>query len=156
MPMRDLLSAGRIAILSGPTGRGDVLDVAARLLAGAASPDMARTIASSLQAREALASTAIGHGVAIPHGRIGALEESLGAFLRLDRPVEFGASDGAPVDLVFALAVPEHYVQQHLHQLADLAGQFADAGFRERLRRAPDLAALRTTLLDFRIAGASE
>lgn len=154
MPMRDLLSAGRVAILSGPIERGDVLDAAARLLADALSPGMAQAIASSLQAREALASTAVGHGVAIPHGRIDTLDDSRGAFLRLEQPVAFGAVDGEPVDLVFALAVPAHYIQQHLHQLAELAGQFADDGFRERLRQADNPAELHATLLDLRVAGA--
>lgn len=154
MPMRDLLSAERVAILYGPGERSDVLDAAARLLADSASQGMAGAIAASLQAREQLASTAIGHGVAIPHGRIAALEESRGAFLRLDPPVEFGASDGVPVDLVLALAVPDHYIQQHLQQLADLAAHFADAGFRERLRAAANLAELRSVLLDTRDTGA--
>jgi PTS system nitrogen regulatory IIA component len=156
MPMRDLLSAGRVAILADPAERGDVLDAAARLLADPATPGMTEAIAASLHAREQLASTAIGHGVAIPHGRIVSLEESRGAFLRLEHPVAFGAGDGEPVDLVLALAVPDHYVQQHLQQLAELAGLFADAGFRERLRGAGDAATLHAVLLDARPAGTRE
>lgn len=148
--MRDLLSAERVAILAGPAARDDVLDAAARLLAGPAAAGMAEAIASSLQARERLASTAIGHGVAIPHGRIAALDESRGAFLKLEEPVAFGAGDGVPVDLVLALAVPEHYIQQHLHQLAELAEHFADPHFRGRLREADDVDALRAALLDAR------
>ncbi|MFC0678803.1 PTS sugar transporter subunit IIA [Lysobacter korlensis] len=155
MPMRDLLSAERVAILSDVAERGDVLDAAARLLsqpADASPTGMAETIASSLQARERLASTAIGHGVAIPHGRIATLEESRGAFLKLTTPVAFGASDGIPVDLVLALAVPEHYIQQHLQQLAELAEHFADADFRDRLRDAGDVESLRAILLEPRPA----
>lgn len=155
MPMRDLLSAERVAILSDAVERGDVLDIAARLLsrpAEASPPGMTDAIARSLIAREQLASTAIGHGVAIPHGRIAALEESRGAFLKLTTPVAFGASDGIPVDLVLALAVPEHYIQQHLQQLAELAEHFADAAFRERLRSAGDVRTLCTALLEPRPA----
>ena len=59
-------------------------------------------------------------------------------------PIDFGASDGEPVDLVFAMAVPEHFTQEHLQLLAQIAEQFADAGFRDALRAAPDAAALRT------------
>ncbi|CAA9330553.1 MAG: hypothetical protein AVDCRST_MAG71-1751 [uncultured Lysobacter sp.] len=154
MPLRDLLGAERVAIIARPFDCGSVLDAAADLLAdGDAS--MARAIGASLRAREQLASTAIGHGVAIPHCRIASLDESRGAFLRLGEPVAFGALDGTPVDLVLALAVPEHYVQQHLHQLAELAEHFADAGFRDRLREATDVGSLREALLEARVSQAS-
>lgn len=146
MPLRDLLSAERVAIVAQPADSGSVLDAAAALLAGG-DDAMAQTIAGTLRAREQLASTAIGHGVAIPHGRIGALDESRGAFLKLETPVAFGALDGVPVDLVLALAVPQHYVQQHLHQLAELAEHFADSAFRDRLRAAADAGTLADALL---------
>lgn len=145
MPLRDLLGDDRVAIIDRPADSGCVLDAAAMLLSGG-DKAMARSIATGLRTREQLASTAIGHGVAIPHGRIATLDESRGAFLRLGEPVAFGALDGEPVDLVLALAVPEHYVQQHLHQLAELAEHFADAGFRAQLRAAADVAALSAVL----------
>lgn len=147
MPMRDLLSAARVAIVHDATAPGRVIDAAAQLLADPAQPGQVGAIAASLHAREAVASTAIGHGVAIPHARIHALDESRGAFLRLSPPVPFGADDNVPVDLVLALAVPEHHVQQHLQQLAELAEHFADDAFRTRLREAHDLDALRALLL---------
>ncbi|MGH8086287.1 MAG: PTS sugar transporter subunit IIA [Lysobacter sp.] len=145
MPLQQLLDADRIAILNRPDDRDAVIDAAARRLATAAVA--AVTIGDSLHAREQLASTAIGHGVAIPHGRVAGLAASCGAFLRLAEPVDFGAADGQPVDLVLAMAVPEHSLQEHLQQLAELAEHFADAGFRERLRGAADLAELRRCLL---------
>src|SRR5262245_56938459 len=61
----------------------------------------------SLFARERLGSTGLGQGVAIPYGRIKGLKEALGAFVRLAQPVAFEAPDGKPVQLVFALLVPE-------------------------------------------------
>ena len=146
MPMNELLSEDRIVILAVPGDRGSVLDAAARLL-GAGTSNDARTISESLIARERLASTAIGHGVAIPHGRIAGLEQTCGAFLRLGQPVDFGAADGVPVDLVFAMAVPEHFVQQHLQQLAELAERFAAPRFRQGLRAAPDAHQLAACLL---------
>lgn len=145
MPLNDLLSAGRIAILSGTRDRAAVFDAAARLLAtptaGADAPAVVATpalIGESLHARERLASTAIGHGVAIPHGRVGFIDDSRGAFLRLSEPIDFGAADGVPVDLVLAMVVPEHSTIKHLEQLAELAEYFSDAGFRSRLRQAGD------------------
>lgn len=156
MPLNGLLSASRIGLLGESADRTAVLDAAARLLAGeGTAPDLgggsdggdSESIFSSLCSRERLASTAIGFGVAIPHGRIASLSSSRGAFLRLAQPVEFGAMDGQLVDLVLALAVPEHYINEHLQQLAEIASNFSDQAFRDALRAAPDVEALRRCLL---------
>lgn len=146
MPMNELLIEDRIVILAASGDRSDVLGVAARLLAGGI-PSEAGPIGDSLSARERLASTAIGHGVAIPHARIAGIDQSRGAFLRLDQPVDFGALDGIPVDLVLAIAVPEHFVQQHLQQLAELAERFGSPEFRQGLRRARSVRQLASRLL---------
>lgn len=146
MALSDLLAADRIVMLVEPGNRDVVLDAAARLIADAA-PDTTATIGEGLRRRERLGSTAIGHGVAIPHGRTAAFQDARGAFLRLQHPVEFDAGDGIPVDLVFAMAVPEHFTQEHLQLLSELAERFADAGFRDALRKAPDVTALRVALL---------
>ena len=146
MPLSQFLSADRIVELVEATSRDAVLDTAARLL-GNASPGSTAAIADSLRQRERMGSTAIGHGVAIPHGRSDAFDDTRAAFLRLQPAVDFDSSDGVPVDLVFAMAVPEHFTQQHLQLLSDLAERFADAGFRAALRAARDVTALRTTLL---------
>jgi nitrogen PTS system EIIA component len=87
----------------------------------------------SLFARERLGSTGLGHGVAIPHGRIKGLKEAVGAFVRLAQPVPFDAPDGKPVTLVFVLLVPEHATERHLQILSELAQMFADRELRERL-----------------------
>jgi PTS system nitrogen regulatory IIA component len=147
MPLSPLLGPDRIALIAEPVDRDRVLDAAARLLAADSTADGA-AIADCLRQRERLGSTAIGHGVAIPHGRSNAFEEVRAAFLRLKNPVDFDAGDGIPVDLVFAMAVPEHFTQQHLQLLSELAERFADAGWRDALRAAPDAAALRALLLE--------
>ncbi|MCC8363970.1 PTS sugar transporter subunit IIA [Lysobacter sp. A6] len=147
MPFQSLLAADRIVLLVEAGDRDGVLDAAARLLSDA-SPANTQAIAESLRKRERLGSTAIGHGIAIPHGRTNAFDHARAAFLRLRTPVDFGASDGEPVDLVFAMAVPEHFTQEHLQLLAQIAEHFADAGFREALRNARDVVALRALLLD--------
>lgn len=146
MALSDLLAADRIVMLVEPGSRDVVLDAAARLIADA-TPDVTATIGEALRQRERLGSTAIGHGVAIPHGRTTAFQQARGAFLRLDHPVDFDAGDGIPVDLVFAMAVPEHFTQEHLQLLSELAERLADAGFRDALRKAPDITALRVALL---------
>lgn len=126
--------------------RDAVLDAAAGMLAcrQAGAADLRR----SLQAREHLGSTAIGHGIAIPHGRSPTLEAPRGALLRLQPAVDFNASDGQEVDLVFAMAVPDHYTHQHLMLLSELAERFSDERFRAALRNAPDARAMRALLLD--------
>lgn len=146
MPYIDLLSADRIVMLVEPDPRDAVLDAAARLLSGG-TPMATQQIASGLRARERLASTGIGHGVAIPHCRSNAFVAPRAAFLRLTAPIDFAARDGRPVDLVFAMCVPEDLEQQHLRTMAELAERFSDAAFREALREADDVTAMRGVLL---------
>ena len=154
MPFSEFLSPDRIVLLDEPAGRDAVLDAAARLLGDAGSESTA-AIADSLRQRERMGSTAIGHGVAIPHGRSGAFDVTRAAFLRLQPGVDFEAGDGVPVDLVFAMAVPEHFTQQHLQLLSELAERFADPQLRAALRSAPDVATLREALLGIAPAPAS-
>jgi nitrogen PTS system EIIA component len=100
------------------------------------------SVFESLFARERLGSTGLGQGVAIPHGRIKGLKEALGAFVRLAQPVPFDAPDGKPVNLVFALLVPEHATEKHLEILSELAQMFSDRALREAMTAATDAQAL--------------
>lgn len=145
MPLSELLNPDRIAVLGEAVDRDGVLAHAARLLA-VDSVDDAAVIAECLRMRERLGSTAIGHGVAIPHGRCSAFDGVRAAFLKLRDPVDFDAGDGEPVDLVFAMTVPEHFTQQHLQLLSELAEVFAEPAFRQSLRAAPDTASLYAAL----------
>jgi len=143
--LSEFLGAGRVGVLDEATSRDAVLEAAARLL-GDGSPEATAAIADSLRQRERLGSTAIGHGVAIPHGRSGVCRDTRAAFLRLQPAVDFAATDGIPVDLVLAMAAPEQFTQQHLQLLSEIAERFADPAFREALRAAPDADALRAAL----------
>jgi PTS system nitrogen regulatory IIA component len=104
----------------------------------------------ALLSREKLGSTGLGLGVAIPHGRIKGLKQVVGAFVRLAAPVEFDAPDGKPVNLIFALLVPEVATEQHLQLLSDLAQMFSERAVREKLAAAPDAAAIRATFAAWR------
>jgi PTS system nitrogen regulatory IIA component len=146
MQLAQLLTADRIMLLVEPVAQAHVLDAAARLL-GEGLPEATHAISAALRAREELASTAIGRGVAIPHARGNLFRNARGAFLRLSHPVAFPAPEGQPVDLVFAMCVPDDRPEVHLQCLAGIAEHFADAGFLDRLRSAPDLASLRGLLL---------
>lgn len=145
MPLAEQLADVRATVLHAPD-REAVLDAAAGLLAcREAGADELR---SSLLARERLGSTAIGHGIAIPHGRSPTLDAPRGVLLRLEPAVDFDAGDGQAVDLVFAMAVPDHYTHQHLMLLSELAERFSDDRFRVALRQAPDATSMRRLLLD--------
>ena len=95
----------------------------------------------SLFDREKLGSTGLGYGVAIPHGRIKTLKEPVCAFVRTAAPIAFESPDGQPVNLVFAMLVPEHATEAHLELLSELAQMFSDASLREALAATADIQA---------------
>ena len=131
----DLLVAERVAADVEVRSKKRAIEEAARLLTGA-SPELTHNdVFDTLIRRERLGTTALGHGVAIPHGRLAGLTSPVGALLKLHTPVEFDAADSQPVDLVFALLVPENCSDQHLQILARLAEIFRDAGLTESLRQ---------------------
>jgi PTS system nitrogen regulatory IIA component len=92
----------------------------------------------SLFSRERLGCTALGQGIAIPHGRIKGMREAQGAFLRLKTPIAFDAPDGKPVNLIFVLLVPERATDLHLQILSELAQMFSDKLLRSQLAQSPD------------------
>jgi len=93
-------------------------------------------ILETLQQRERLGSTAIGHGVAIPHGRVTNLQHPICVLITLDKAIEYSSKDTAAVDLVFGLLVPEEEDTKHLEALAALSQRLQDKTFRESLRQA--------------------
>jgi PTS system nitrogen regulatory IIA component len=96
---------------------------------------LARALVSdSLFARERLGSTGLGHGVAIPHGRIKGLKAPMAAVLQLKAPIGFDAPDAQPVNLLIFLLVPEAATQKHLDLLSEIAELLGDSALRERLR----------------------
>lgn len=103
-------------------------------------------VADSLAAREKLGSTAMGCGIAIPHGRIKGLRDAVGAFVRLKAPLPFDAPDGQPVSLVFVLLVPQQATDLHLLILSELAQLFSEKPLRDALRSAADAATLHRLL----------
>jgi len=93
----------------------------------------ASDIFTSLFERERLGSTALGYGIAIPHGRIKGLKDACGAFYRLESPLEFDAPDNQPVRLCFILLVPKDANERHLQILGELAQLFGDEAMRARM-----------------------
>lgn len=94
-------------------------------------------VTDNLFARERLGSTGLGHGVAIPHGRIKGLKTPLAALIRVEHPIAFDAPDGEPVGLLIFLLVPEAATQRHLEILSEIAELLSDKDLRERLKTEP-------------------
>ena len=92
--------------------------------------------------RERLGSTAIGDGIAIPHGKLPGLKGVIGAFGRHVAGVDFDSLDGSPTHLFFLLVAPEDSVGQHLKALARVSRLLKDRAFRDKLIAAPDGAAI--------------
>jgi len=106
------------------------------LLAGADPGLSSEAVFERLCERERLGSTGLGHGVALPHARMREVTEAIGAFVRLQKGVAFGAPDEGPVDLAFALLVPESVTELHLQLLSRLASMFTAPRLRRDLRGA--------------------
>lgn len=101
-----------------------------------------------LVAREKLGSTGFGNGIAIPHCRMVGCNAPLSAVLRLQTPVDFDAIDGAPVDLLFVLLVPEAATDEHLELLRQIASMLDREDVRQRLRQAPSNESLYQVVVD--------
>lgn len=102
----------------------------------------------ALIAREKLGSTGFGNGIAIPHCRLKSCTAPISALLHLEAPIDFDAIDGAPVDLLFVLLVPEAATDAHLELLRQIASMLDRKEVREKLRSAASNEALYQVVLD--------
>lgn len=112
----------------------------------------AQMVIAGLEAREALGSTALGQGVAVPHGQIKGLRRAITLYVRPATPIPFDSPDGHPVSDVIVLLVPESANGTHLHLLADVAQHFCDHHFREQLHACADAQAVRQLFVDYNAA----
>ena len=99
-------------------------------------------VTDSLFARERLGSTGLGHGVAIPHGRIKGLKAPMAAVFQLSQAIGFDAPDEQPVQLLIFLLVPEAATQKHLEILSEIAELLSDGGLRDRIKNSDNRDAL--------------
>ena len=105
-------------------------------------------IYEALWQREMLSSTGVGRGIAIPHARVPGLDQMFGLFGKLEQPIEFGAIDDKPVDLVFMLLAPEHAGADHLKALARVSRLMRDPATLERLRGSKSRSAMYAVLTE--------
>ena len=147
MPTPDLVSPNAIIPALKVNGKKQALqEIAAK--AAILTGQSERAILEILLQREKLGSTGVGNGVAIPHGKLAKLGQVFGLFARLERPVDFEALDGQPVDLIFLLLAPEGAGADHLKALARISRLLREPSTIERLRSSRDRAALYSVLTE--------
>ena len=124
------------------------LELLSEALAAASGTYDAEEIYESLYQRERLGCTGLGRSVAMPHARIEGLEESIGAFLRLDEAVNFDSVDDEPVDLIFGLLVPAHCSDEQIREVRELIEKLGDSELQRQLHNAAEPAELYNLLTE--------
>ena len=141
MDIGDLLADDGV-VLRGASSKRQALHLVADVAAEALGLTTERVLEALLE-REALGSTGLGSGVAVPHARVSGLTRVTGVFVRLDAPVAYGSVDDQPVDLMFALFAPPAAGAEHLRALAAVSRALRSPEMRERLRQAHTADAIR-------------
>ena len=136
MLLTDLITPERIACSVDAQSKKRALEYLSEIISSTEDTISSNDVFESLLARERLGGTGVGHGVAIPHGRLKENSLTLGAFIKLQTGVDYDAADRQPVDLLFALLVPKESTDEHLQVLAQLAKIFSNEDFRKQLREA--------------------
>ncbi len=145
MSLTDLIAPNAvIPVLKADSKKQAIQELAAR--AAQLTGHSERMIAEILLQREKLGSTGVGNGIAIPHGKLPKLGKLFGMFARLERPIDFEALDGQPVDLIFLLLAPETAGADHLKALARIARLLRDPDIGQKLRASQDAEALYAVL----------
>ena len=148
MNLSDLLAPERVLPLVRISSKKRLLELISKALVKNDETLNSREVFESLCARERLGSTGLGNGVAIPHGRVNGSSTVQAVFIRLSKPLAFDAIDGKPVDLLFALAVPENCTSDHLKLLSHIAERFSDMDLLAKLRAAENASELIDLLSD--------
>ncbi len=154
--LENLFRPERVATRSNVSSKKRALELISELMTAGDSTLARSEVFTSLIERERLGSTGLGHGVAIPHGRLKSLDHAVCAFLRLTDGVEFDAGDGRPVDMICGLLVPEQSTGEHLDILATLAEMFSDIKFCEQMHAARTGNEIYQLLISWRQGGAKK
>jgi nitrogen PTS system EIIA component len=147
MPLLDFLTPEAVVASLRVSGKKQALQELAAHAARLTGLDE-RVVFEALLQRERLGSTGIGEGLAIPHGKLPNLSRLFGLVARLDRPIDFEALDGQPVDILFLLLAPEGAGADHLKALARIARVLREPGTIERIRAARDADAVFAVLME--------
>jgi nitrogen PTS system EIIA component len=140
-PLAELIGKDEVLLDVDASSREALLAKAAQFLAARHNlPE--RAIVDALSAREALGSTALGHGVALPHARMASVHAPVAVFLKTRAPIAFDAPDGRPVGEFLVLLVPSEAAERYLAFMGCAARQFGDRDFRVRLKAATSAASI--------------
>lgn len=140
MRIPELLQKESIALGRKPQDKADAIGQMVELLAKSGSLEDKKKFKQAILERERLSTTGIGEGIAIPHGKSSAVKRAALAAMVVPQGVDFASADGAPVHLLFMIAVPEEGAELHLEVLERLAAMLMDEDFRKRLTAAKDAA----------------
>jgi PTS system nitrogen regulatory IIA component len=142
----ELLDRGAISARVNAATKRQALSIVSEI-AGRALDMKAAEILTKLMQRERLGSTGVGSGVAVPHATLEGLDRMHGVFVRLESPIDFGAMDEQPVDLIFALLAPADHPAEHLRALAKVSRALRQADLRQQLRQAHGIDAIRALMV---------
>ncbi|QIZ77894.1 PTS IIA-like nitrogen regulatory protein PtsN [Ferrimonas lipolytica] len=138
MEINELLTLERTLCVDSELSKKRALEMISELAASQCPELPQHELFESLMAREKMGSTGIGKGIALPHGRLNRLDRPLAVLLKSDSPIEFDAVDQKPVDLLFALFVPEQQHQEFLSMLATVAEKLSQKELCRAMRKASD------------------
>lgn len=136
--IHSILTLERTVKSAPASSKKKVLEYLGSFIADHIPESSADDIYERLLNRERMGSTGIGEGIAIPHCRLKQCDKTFGVLLQLENPIDFDSIDRQPVDLIFALLVPEEATDEHLKTLSMLAQKLSQAEYREALRNSPD------------------
>jgi PTS system nitrogen regulatory IIA component len=147
MDLSTILRPEAVKVISAASSKKRLLHDFGELAASAYGLDSTEVV-DALQEREGLGPTGVGKGVALPHARLNDVEAVTGAFILLEKPIDFNAVDRQPVDLAFALFAPRDAGVEHLKALAFVSRTLRDASICAKLRANPDAATLHAILTE--------
>ncbi|PSL18029.1 PTS sugar transporter subunit IIA [Shimia abyssi] len=145
MDLSTILKPEAVKVVTSASSKKRLLQEFGDVAASTYDLDASRTV-EALQDRENLGPTGVGHGVALPHARMQSLSRVVGAFILLEKPVDFSAVDRVPVDIAFALFAPEEAGVEHLKALAQVSRRLRDPDICAKLRANQDAGTLFTIL----------
>ncbi|MQQ08276.1 PTS lactose transporter subunit IIC [Epibacterium sp. SM1979] len=147
MQISKILKQEAVRVISSASSKKRLFQEIADIAHGIHGLAPEKTVEALLE-RESLGPTGVGHGVALPHARLDHLEEVVGVFIVLEKPLDFGAVDRQPVDIVFALFAPESAGVDHLKALALVSRTLREQSYCTKLRSNPDPSTLYTILTE--------
>lgn len=146
MDLSGILKPEAVKVFAAASSKKRLFQEFGEIAHGVYGLDAAATVEALLE-RESLGPTGVGHGVALPHARLQGLDRVVGAFIMLEKPIDFGSVDRQPVDIAFALFAPENAGAEHLKALALVSRTLREPALCSKLRANPDPSTLYALLI---------